>query len=206
MVYPFTIGRGAHFCKLWGLPLPGMMYNKNRMVYFGKIENGQYVHGDADQMDWNKMPGFSANGINHKFCSQRPGWRWNLDKHQYEFQPYVHDNGSRVFNPPGTESFFVGDSQAFVIDLQDQYSQWEMRIALCKHNDLETLTRKDVDFDSLITWHTDKIPTTNLVRIALYPYFGGQKRSVGKISLPVRFMVADSDLLDTLSDREPTQQ
>ena len=58
-VYPFTIGIGAHFCKLWGFPVPGAMYSKDRMLYLGQLEHGDYdFDGHEDQKDWNKLPGF----------------------------------------------------------------------------------------------------------------------------------------------------
>lgn len=71
----------------------------------------RYDHGDADQADWNKLPGLSWNLFTNHDDAVMLGWRWNTEKDAFELAPYLHLDGEPIHS--FTEPVQVGSKETF---------------------------------------------------------------------------------------------
>ena len=65
---------------------------------FSFTDSCKYVIPNEDQNDWNKLTGVSFNLIDARQDTIMCGWRYNVEKDEFELCGYYHINGS--FNPP----------------------------------------------------------------------------------------------------------
>lgn len=79
------------------LPNLGIHFGRDRMSYEVTFtESCRYDLGSSDQLDWNKLFGWSY-GLHHK-NSIRVGWRYFKEQDCIELSLYCYINGTRVIN------------------------------------------------------------------------------------------------------------
>lgn len=91
----YTIRKGRHRSGIYFNPL---IEPKSIKVFFKFSKSCNYDLHNEDQLDWNKLIGFSRGF--HKNNSIRIAWRWSLDKHCIELTKYHYINGERVIEEP----------------------------------------------------------------------------------------------------------
>jgi hypothetical protein len=117
----YTIAAGAHYC----VPNPFTQVSLTELrfqVYFDS--SCRYTTVDPkNQIDINKLYGFSDNNSFHQLFSARIGWRWLNEK--LELVAYVYNNGSWTFSPITTVAVgavhqctirVVGGNYAFMVN------------------------------------------------------------------------------------------
>lgn len=194
--YTYTIGRGANYAKKDGRPLIMKPFIGSELVYWCRIDEGaRYdLDIDADQDDWNKLPGFTPCTIHHHTDSCRIGWRWNLEKECIELTPYLYVDGQRItFDDDVLE---VQTNEWFGAWIKFTDDGWEVKLALAKP-DILPMGKKDADMGTLkeyeiIAQGCGSAPA----RLQLNFYFGGGKtggggttRSPNNISMDMRVLV-----------------
>lgn len=93
--------------------------NRSHVISYDFLINDtyEYLIGGGDQMDWNKMYGWSF-GMNHHKNSVRIAWRYNPKDKSVEFAPYAYINGKMML--PSNEQIvrgFIGDSISTSIEV-----------------------------------------------------------------------------------------
>lgn len=71
--------------------------NRSHIINYDFLINDtyEYLIGGEDQMDWNKMYGWSF-GMSHHKNSVRIVWRYNPKDKSVEFAPYAYINGKMI--------------------------------------------------------------------------------------------------------------
>jgi hypothetical protein len=87
-----TIKKGKH-SPFWRFP---RLYIKPKgiRIYVIFTESCKYTLNSEDQLDWNKMAGFSRG--KHHTDSLRLVWRWNPSIQKIEVGEYRYKNGERI--------------------------------------------------------------------------------------------------------------
>ena len=118
----------------------------------------EYLIGGGDQMDWNKLYGWSF-GMNHHKNSIRIVWRYNPKDKSVEFAPYAYIDGKRIF--PSDKQIVrcsIGDDISTSIEVLGDTAQ----VTIC-NDDLKYTT-------NFIFQGCEKKPL-----FGLWLYFGGNR-------------------------------
>lgn len=98
----FTIPPGAHDAEITGGrdgdPVTGFMFGARRSFDLALDPSAMYVlttpTEPEDQLDWNKLPGFSdCGGIDLAVDGAMFGWRWRTDLEVVEVTAYANNAG-----------------------------------------------------------------------------------------------------------------
>ncbi len=90
----YTIQPGQHASR----PLLLRWKWKPKRYFFSvRFLQAAYDHGNADQMDWNKLLGVSFHLFTNHENSFMLGWRWNVDTQLFEINAYQHVDGSTKY-------------------------------------------------------------------------------------------------------------
>ncbi len=117
-----------------------------------------YNHGDNDQLDINKLYGFSE-GANHQYNSVRFGWRWSIVKQKFEILAYVYNNG-QVIREEQADTF-LGDvevGQRFYTEVGVSGNYYRLKTIINYKATEKYISR-----------------TGSGLGYNLFPYFGGDK-------------------------------
>lgn len=188
-----TIKKGKHFVRFWDrFSLPNTTKTEERVDIRMSGPGMRYDYGDADQADWNKLPGGKY------FDLYRPhgktvmmGWRYNIELDAIEITPYYHniehtDGYKAVGSVPG----YYREDNILTIPIVDDAAHiglyysinggaFELDFYDLKNSD--NIRSDSVEFEQIGALHT----VSNA-------YFGGNKTAKGRIKFEVMiFLNAD---------------
>lgn len=153
----YTIPEGQQFCTQSTLTL----VDCRELNFKVKFDSSAIykTKASANQLDINKLYGFSDNYSTHQEYSARFGWRWHAGK--LEIFAYIYNGGKRTFSKIGEAE--IGNVYNCSIKVDgDQY----------------VFTMED---------HSIKVPreskTKSAVGYKLFPYFGGDESAPHRISI-----------------------
>ena len=166
-----TIREGMH--RPLGI-IPAFLRNmricrsKGRIIGYDFFINDtyEYLIGGGDQMDWNKMYGWSF-GINHHQNSIRIVWRYNAKDDAVEFAPYAYIGGKRIL--PSDKQIvrgFIGGAISTSIEVLDDTA----KVTIC-NGDVKNTTQ-------FVFSGCEKKPL-----LGLWIYFGGNRTAPHDIKI-----------------------
>ena len=83
---------------------------------FSFTDSCKYNLNGEDQLDWNKLTGISFNLIDARQNTVMCGWRYNIEKDNFELCAYYHISGS--FNPPQKAICSVKSGERFEVNIK----------------------------------------------------------------------------------------
>jgi len=101
----YTVAAGAHAASIFGEPAPISAFTvvSQRSFLLSLNASAVYTLADtADQLDWNKLPGFSDCGtLDLSQNGAMFGWRWrpDLSPARLELAAYANTNGVHQWSP-----------------------------------------------------------------------------------------------------------
>jgi hypothetical protein len=139
------------------------LFSKRNMKFSATFDNSAiYTSADpTNQLDINKLYGFSDCNSEHQTNSARFGWRWN--QNQLQIHAYVYTDSVR------SEKFITAISlnQTYQYEILTSGNEYQFSI-----NGLSVKMPRGCDNDSDI-------------RYKLFPYFGGDEVAPHKISITI---------------------
>jgi len=154
----FTIRKGQHRSTY------ALNYSKDTAFDWNVIFDSSAIYQTVDstnQMDINKLIGWSDCGDNHTENSIRFGWRWLND--ELEIHWFKHENGSFSFDKI-------------------------CNVSLCTEHDYGLIIR-DWDYQMMVdgtcVWIPRNCPYEGK-RYQLYPYFGGDETAPHNINIKIK--------------------
>lgn len=142
--------------------------SKSHIINYDFLINDtyEYLIGGEDQMDWNKMYGWSF-GMNHHKNSIRIVWRYNPKDNVVEFAPYAYIGGKRIL--PSDKQIvrgFIGDTISTYIEVLDDTA----KVTICNG---------DVKYTTNFIFHGCEKKTL----LGLWMYFGGNRTAPHDIKI-----------------------
>lgn len=158
----FIIPDGKHRSKVSWLP-----FFKDSISYVFSFDNSaKYNFNDVDQLDVNKLIGFSDGGLNHHKNSFRLGWRYDIHTDRVSILYYTYVDGDRDFGVLGTVPV---------------YSIMECKVT-CVHGSYKILIDRKVEYN-IARSKSIKCKYKHM----LWPYFGGNRRAPHFITIFLRW-------------------
>ncbi len=156
----YTITKGSQYCdKNFYTPVGYAELKFNVKFDSSAI----YVtQNPANQIDINKLYGFSDNNADHHSFSARFGWRWN--NNALRLFGYIYNDGIRSFKELGVVN--IGEENYCSIKIKDSIYIFNL------NNKADTLPRKST--------------TQNAIGYRLYPYFGGDETAPHNINIRIK--------------------
>lgn len=121
--YTWHIKKGHHFCSLWQrivfcmFWIGGWKFTARMMEYTVRFnETMKYDHKNANQYDWNKLPGFQK-GFD-KTNRYLRGWRYSKIDNDFDVSAYFHDNSIK----PEYTYFGATTNGSWKFKVQNPYS------------------------------------------------------------------------------------
>lgn len=152
----YTIKKGNHYAN--GLNFG--IFSGKRISKVAVFDNScKYDLGDVDQLDINKLYGFSEGF--HQTNSARFGWRYNIETDKIQLLAYVYNNGN-VINEWEADTFIIA------VECQVEIST---EIEIDGDYYFFRATLNGVTISKPISRTVSGYPGGYL----LYPYFGGNK-------------------------------
>jgi hypothetical protein len=145
----YSIYKGQQYCDKAGFT----PVNYSELKFIAKFDSSAiYTSLNAvNQLDINKLFGFSDNNANHQDFSARFGWRWS-DNSLYLFG-YTYNNGKRSTKSLGTIE--IGKDNSCSIKITPSFYIFTL------NNTVDSMERKST--------------TVTATGYKLYPYFGGDE-------------------------------
>ncbi|MEJ7912244.1 MAG: hypothetical protein WKF70_03755 [Chitinophagaceae bacterium] len=156
----FTLKKGQHFAdinQLKNIDLEQMKFS----VLFDSSAIYTSIQ-PVNQLDINKLYGFSDNKANHHQFSARIGWRWS--NHALRLFAYVYNNGTVVSEEITAVTIGVEN----VCSIQITASEYIFTV----NGQTQTLPRKS--------------STVTAMGYQLYPYFGGDEAAPHDVTIRIK--------------------
>jgi len=157
----YLIKKGKHRSGFYFRPQFDTEYIKRKILF---KENCIYKFGDVDDLDINKLFGFSF-GMHHK-NSVRFGW--NVDDDEIGIYSYCYISGKRVMS----KIISIPTETSFLFEIFASDSYYELRV-----NDME---------GKLIGWSSIPKPKTTKWGYYLFPYFGGNRVAPHDMNISIK--------------------
>lgn len=186
----------------------------NDLGYFAKFDEGAVYTlpddgGDDDNLDWNKLPGFSGCTVFHHNSSVRAGWRPSQNrivqdiKECIQLSAYIYDKGELLRdwdNAPykrevlllndENQGFYVAPGEWFGVRIIDQATNWLFGVG--KVDPVIAFSDIVPRVSDIVERRISRFPKTPCsappVRSRLNPYFGGDRKSPNKVNMKIAYV------------------
>jgi hypothetical protein len=123
----------------------------------------KYKFDTVDDLDWNKLIGYTFNFSGVHRNSLRIGWRYNSLKDIFELSVYYYLNGVKYFNM--NPQFEVGSDKMFHVKFVPNYTERYIDVLIDNKTIYNLPIPENIKF-SKKSWGWK-----------LFPYFGGNRKS-----------------------------
>lgn len=197
MTLEYTIGKGGQSAKLFGIPVISKPKIGDTLAYWFRLdESCIYDHGDSDQLDANKLPGFT-DCLYESIMKIKPqhqnscriGWRWNLEKECFEAAPYLYVNGARKneFDQPAPNVVEFQPNEWVGVRIKITKDGWLVDLAVAKKSVENPSRISDASMDRRKSYHYYYTPDCDSpLRFKLYFYFGGNEKAPHPMKMYMR--------------------
>ncbi|MFT6215151.1 MAG: hypothetical protein ACJAS3_001548 [Roseivirga sp.] len=167
----YQITQGGHESRVvGGLPSSKLRTMKsNTLSFIARFdESARYDLGNNNQLDINKLMGFSdCNSLHHE-NSIRFGWRYSIDKDNIEIFAYAYSSGVMKFNYMGDVA--LNENVHYQIQILDDVFSLQLN-----HGDGLAIERT--------------ASCNNGLYYMLFPYFGGDELAPHDVSIFIEELV-----------------